>query len=105
MLHVQHNDESVGNAYDADVYTILARLHPAGTYLLVGNDGGHKVEPKSLRKAVHTFYRNVGASYNLVEDALYQKRLKGDFSRLNFLQQPTIKSAPELIKQLHAECE
>jgi len=105
LLHLQHNDESVGNAYDADVYTTLARLNSVGTYLLLGNDGGHKVEPKSLRKAVHTFYRNVGASYNLVEDALYQKRLKGNFSRLNFLQQPTIKAAPGLIKQLHADYE
>lgn len=105
LIHYQHNDESVGSAYESEFYSALAERNSKDTFLLVGNDGGHTVLPKSLRNAVHTFYRQVGASYDMTRDMLYEKLLTTNAPEYRFLQKPAIHATKTLLQKLHAQCE
>ncbi|HLE76584.1 MAG TPA: hypothetical protein VI521_02295, partial [Candidatus Babeliales bacterium] len=63
------------------------------------------VLPKSLRDAVHTFYRQVGASYDMTRDMLYEKLLTTNAPEYRFLQKPAIHATKTLLQKLHAQCE
>ncbi len=62
LVHFEHNDTVVGNSKDAEFYTTLAGRN---TYLLLGNDGGHLHNGKTLGSALQAFrHKHGGAYYN-----------------------------------------
>ena len=60
LVHFEHNDTVVGNSKDAEFYTMLAGTN---TYLVLGNDGGHLHNGKTLSNAIQAFRRKHGGTY------------------------------------------
>ena len=99
LLHFQANDENVLNYKEAELYNAFARHNPQHTYLVMGNDGGHRTHPKALTRSIGLFYKNVGAAYDYKKVTLYQKKQYTD------LVQPSLNESGQYIASFHASCE
>lgn len=63
LLHLQHNDSVVLNVNDCHLYKALWKANPATTYLVIGNDGGHYHNHRTLSPSVNAFKKLHGGSY------------------------------------------
>ncbi len=104
LLHFQHGDKMIGNQNEAALYSAFARLHPEGTYLLMGNDGGHVHPHDSLAMAIHAFYKQVGGAYDTQKIPEYQAHARTCDNVCGKLVQPSIHESEELIRSFHQAC-
>lgn len=94
LLHFQYHDRRVFNIKDAELYGAFKQQNPQTTFLVLGNDGGHIHTQVTLSKAIHMFYKQVGAAYDphfIHEDTTY-------------LLQPALEDAEHVIQEFYATC-
>ncbi len=64
LVHFQYNDTVVSDKDEAEFYQRIARHNPQGTYLLLGDDGGHLHTQNTLSQAIQTFRKAHGGAYD-----------------------------------------
>ncbi len=104
LLHFQYNDTRVTNQKEAELYNAFAQCNPDATYLLLGNDGGHVHSHDALSKAIHIFYKQVGAAYDGQLVQAYEESTRNNSGSVARLLQPVVEESKNLITSFHRSC-
>jgi pimeloyl-ACP methyl ester carboxylesterase len=104
LIHFQHRDTIVMNFNEAEFYQRIAAHNPDTTYLVLGDDGGHIHWHGALSKAIHTFRKNCGASYNPMYDEKYQKLAQAQLIVPEGILLRPGQLASDCISEFHAVC-
>ncbi len=104
LLHFQFNDTRVTNQKEAELYNAFAQCNPDATYLLLGNDGGHVHSQDALSKAIHLFYKQVGAAYDVQQLQVYEKFTQNNSGSVARLLQPSVMESEQIIASFHRSC-